>query len=262
MAWVRVDDHFTGSAKAIKAGAAALGLWLDGMCYANQYLTDGHIPIEIVRKVRLARDPIRLARRLVDVGLWSEVDGGFQIVNYLKYQHSRVEIEARRRKDVARKSARNPDGIQTESEPRARARVGLGVSAIGISLDREGESEGKQPPRLQPVRLHSAVHRTHAVCGVVCLPAFLAHELARKSGREDGIEYVAEWAGRVLDEWQAKVDAGEVIGDDDIVFWRARWQETHGTTRQRTADADRKAKQAAANAYAARWREKRDGEGV
>ena len=44
--------------------------------------------------------------------------------------------------------------------------------------------------------------------------------------------------------WYAKTDlawADRVIGDDAPTFWRARWQEEHGTTQQTNAQIKRQA---------------------
>jgi hypothetical protein len=76
------------------------------------------------------------ADRLVNVGLWERVDGGYQIRSWLGWNRSRAEITELQAKDSARKSSsrgsarpepeppngggqpddRNPDGVRTESE--------------------------------------------------------------------------------------------------------------------------------------------------
>jgi hypothetical protein len=45
---------------------------------------------------------LKLATRLVEIGLWERVDGGFAVHDYLEYQASKERVQAERRTNAAR----------------------------------------------------------------------------------------------------------------------------------------------------------------
>jgi len=76
---------------------------------------------------------------------------------------------------------------------------------------------------------YAKVHGNHVAgfCDWLCLPDFLFNEFVRKCGQvEDGSGFVRRWALSVRQTWE-----GQPIGDDALVFWRARWTEFLGTTK-------------------------------
>lgn len=136
MAWVRIDDSFPDHPKVAEVGPLGMAMQIQALCYANRYLTDGKVPSRIVAGFMptVQFDPETgervtwqdIAQRLVDAGIWVEVEGGYLIHDYLEYQRSKADIEAIRtkraeagrkggqakRKQVAKQSAK-----QTESKP-------------------------------------------------------------------------------------------------------------------------------------------------
>lgn len=98
-----------------------------------------------------------------------------------------------------------------------------------------------EPPSPSPVYTHTAreagssivargAHRSHAVCGVVCVPASAWEGMLAKLG--GNADRLSGWIGGVMTLWQAKVNAGEAVPDgDDFAFWRHRWAESFGTTK-------------------------------
>lgn len=68
MPWFRVDDSAHSHPKWVKAGNAALGLWVRCGSYSAHYLTEGIIPGEIARQYGTAPQ----AAKLVHAGLWHE----------------------------------------------------------------------------------------------------------------------------------------------------------------------------------------------
>lgn len=93
MTWFKVDDSFAFHPKAMAAGNAALGLWVRAGSWAAQQLTDGRIPSGLLQT--LGGKP-RDARRLVDVGLWLEVDGGWLFHDWDEFQPSRQVVQGKR----------------------------------------------------------------------------------------------------------------------------------------------------------------------
>jgi hypothetical protein len=88
--WVRVDTRFTTHPKVLDIGPLAEALWLRGLCYAGEHLTDGFIPAAFVRRMG-DMNAMEQAERLVESGLWAVAEGGYQIHEYLTWQRSREE---------------------------------------------------------------------------------------------------------------------------------------------------------------------------
>lgn len=117
MPWVRIDDNFAQHPKVIQAGPLGIALQVAGLCYANRHLTDGFIPraatvtlldfsgLAVVGPTNdlgvgsgedvAAQHVIAL---LVELGIWEEAQGGYQIHDYDKYQDSRETVLANRAK--------------------------------------------------------------------------------------------------------------------------------------------------------------------
>jgi hypothetical protein len=73
----------------------AFRLYIAGLCYASEYLTDGTIPLAAAR--RLDGWSPRTVAELRAAGLWSEhPDGSLQVQNYLRWQRSRAQVEHQR----------------------------------------------------------------------------------------------------------------------------------------------------------------------
>lgn len=97
MPWAKIDDGFTDHPKVIAAGPLASWLYVCGLTYCARLLTDGFVPTGQVRKLADVDGAMELADKLVSVGLWSRVDGGFQIHDYLEYNPSAEKVKAERK---------------------------------------------------------------------------------------------------------------------------------------------------------------------
>lgn len=109
MPWFNVDDGFAFHQKSIRAGNAAIGLWVRSGSWCAQQLTDGFIPDDMVAVLGSAVQ----ANRLVNAGLWEKVAGGFQFHDWSDRQRSKEVVLADRAYN-ARKSAlyRDPALLQ------------------------------------------------------------------------------------------------------------------------------------------------------
>jgi len=105
MPWVRIDDQYPENPKVVAAGH--LAAWLDvcAMAYSNRVLTDGFIAKSMVPRLSSVPQPMKRAAELVAAGRWFEVDGGYEIHDYLKYQKSREQI-LKEREQTANRQAR------------------------------------------------------------------------------------------------------------------------------------------------------------
>ena len=98
MPWFKVDDTLAFHMKTVKAGNAAMGMWVRAGSWSMQTLSDGYVPDEIASQLGTTQQ----AARLVDVGLWDKVPGGFSVHDFHDYNPSAADV---RRKRAARSAA-------------------------------------------------------------------------------------------------------------------------------------------------------------
>lgn len=112
MPWFVIDDNSHMHPKFVAAKNAALGLWVRAGGYAAQHLTDGIVPGVIAK---MYGTPAQV-RALVAAGLWHEhghtcphpkcprpQPGDYAIHDYLDYNPTRREVQARREREAEKK---------------------------------------------------------------------------------------------------------------------------------------------------------------
>lgn len=147
MPWFKVDDNLAFHAKVIAAGNAAMGLWVRAGSWSAQQLTDGHIPAHMIASLGKPAE----AKRLVDVRLWHEVEGGYEFHQWTdegRRQPTREEVETKRAEDRERKAAARAEGARKAAELRAASNG----SPPGQTEDSEGNPSGVRPTRPDPTR--------------------------------------------------------------------------------------------------------------
>jgi hypothetical protein len=123
VAWVRIHDGAMTHPKVIGLSDKAFRLWIWGLSYSQQHLTNGAIPAAAI--------PARVSRAtsdLLDKGLWEQLASGYQVHDYLDWNDSRDVVlkkrtEAKERMQAARDRRTTPrlaDRFQ-ESSPNVRA---------------------------------------------------------------------------------------------------------------------------------------------
>ena len=104
MPWFRVDDGFYSSRKVTQIPRAerwpAIGLWTIAGTWSAKELTDGFVPDYQLEELGGRESD---ADKLVHVGLWVRVQGGYEFSNWGEYQPTKAEIEAQREKEAERK---------------------------------------------------------------------------------------------------------------------------------------------------------------
>lgn len=109
MAWARLDDKFHSHPSTWEVGLDANGLYVRGISYAADQLTDGFLPEPWVMAnlpaTRRARDGFLVVERLVNAGLWEKLDNGYLIVGYLDYNPTRESV-LKERNAAAQRMAR------------------------------------------------------------------------------------------------------------------------------------------------------------
>lgn len=265
MPWVKLDDHFADHPKlaAIDAWERPLAVFLHimALCWCNRHLTDGFVPKAAVERLapelvdydyeRGNISPTLIASKLVACGLWEENQAFYIIHDYLEYQPSREEVLALRetRSQAGRKGGlsksqakakQNASNVLSKTPSKIEAKVYPGPDPDPDLIDRVKNTRSTRAREDFPTvplsgRSH---HRSHAHCGRVCVPAFLHDEFRRAlPGDADANDRpVRDWYLTVEDAWAQKA-----IGDDALVFWRARFAEWQGTTKGQGAAFDAEA---------------------
>jgi hypothetical protein len=110
-----VDDKLATHPKIFKAGAMlgengpalALAVYMAGLSYTREHLTDGRIPDRIVAGCALVQRPLVVARVLADrrVKLWHRVRGGYLIHDYHDWNKKASEIKEKRAAERKKKAA-------------------------------------------------------------------------------------------------------------------------------------------------------------
>src|SRR5262252_1190626 len=99
MTLVRFPSEWPDSADVDQIGALAAFFHIAALAWSNRAGADGFIPDGRVLRLVPLDDPHALVKRLVDVGLWEQRDGGWQITEergLLQWQYTREQVEEQR----------------------------------------------------------------------------------------------------------------------------------------------------------------------
>jgi hypothetical protein len=156
MAWVRLDDGFYDHPKARAVGKDGRELFTAGLCRVAETLSDGFIP-EFELPLIAAKAEVKpkpTAAKLVSVGLWEKVTGGWRVHDYHDYNPS---AEAEREKRRKRAEAGRKGGLRSRPPGRsAQATREANASAIAPpNAQAIGEAESKQIGTPSPSPLFS-----------------------------------------------------------------------------------------------------------
>jgi hypothetical protein len=107
----RLYDELIDHRKVFVAGeligengpAIALGFYAVGLMWSNKHLTDGVLPIAVVKNFRHVEHPAAIADALVQAGLWDKNGKGFQIHDFADVNPKAARVKAKRRQDRQRK---------------------------------------------------------------------------------------------------------------------------------------------------------------
>lgn len=98
MPWLKLTDDFTDHRKLMALGddaAPGIALFVTSALYSSRALTEGFVPT-LAAKHSIGWDE-RIAARLVEVGLWDAVEGGYQIHDFLDYNPTKKTVEKHRK---------------------------------------------------------------------------------------------------------------------------------------------------------------------
>lgn len=162
MTWVRIDDRFAQHPKVVAAGPLAMAMQVAALGYCNRELTDGFIPRSIARTLMdcdpeagIAVSVSWVIGRLIQAGMWEEVEGGYRIHDFHDYQPTKEEVLALREKRVEAgrigglkraeniqaneaksKQSAKQDAKQTSSKPLANSKQNSNPVPVPVSHTR------------------------------------------------------------------------------------------------------------------------------
>lgn len=155
MPWFKVDDQLHDHRKARVAGAHAMGLWVLAGSWCGANPNDGFIPESVVIRWE-PRSYRKLARALVDAGLWSvdEVDGekGWRFHDWGDFQPTKAEIDAERSAARDRMRSRRATLKEVPSSPDVRANTDPNDAGTPDEGSPAVPGSRPEPARTVPIR--------------------------------------------------------------------------------------------------------------
>lgn len=148
MGWSRFDDKFEGHRKTRalwRRAPAGVGLVSMAITHANAHETDGVIDrLWFEERCLIAQlDPDATIATIIDVGFLEVIDDDtLQIHDFLDYNPSRADLEARRAADAERKKR----GREEQEKKRKRRGPGGQDGPSGGSPNGRGPDTGGKPP--------------------------------------------------------------------------------------------------------------------
>ena len=250
--WIKVAVAYVRHPKVVQAGSDAAVLGIGGIGYAREFMTDGFVPTSDVPGLApTCKKPIASAERLVAVGLWNKVEGGYTIHDYHVWNPTKQSIKDQRAKWKAEKDHQRelsgPDNLPDKGtdtlpetlpdnrpDPHAGARRAHSVSyssSDGVDLGRgAGETNpiapvwgnrGRSASLLAGPLAHGKCYQSAACERGLCIPRFLGDQWQRQCNGD-----MAQVQAFVT---AALVGVSGPVGDDPLAWWREQWKAKHGS---------------------------------
>lgn len=147
----------------IRAGRDARDLYLAGLCYCGEGLTDGHIPAGALRILAAEADiddPANAAAALLREGLWEyDANGDYVVHHYLDYNPPRERVEATRE---VRAAAGSRGGKQRASNVKASAKQTASKLLEAAQAVASDNGQAKANPVPVPVPVQTPVENAPA----------------------------------------------------------------------------------------------------
>lgn len=97
--FIRLSTQCLTDGKLLDAGTDACWLWVKGLLYAKEHLTDGFIPTAAVALIAVGiKNPKAAVVKLVSTELWFETDGGYTVglERWSRWQTTADDVEKQR----------------------------------------------------------------------------------------------------------------------------------------------------------------------
>ena len=106
MLYVKIDTRALTNGKFLAAGPLAFALYVKGLLYAKEHMTDGMVPHAVIPLLTLGMpDPAGVVAEMLRVGLWTEVEGGYTVGadRWAEFQTTKAQVEQSRGDAAERK---------------------------------------------------------------------------------------------------------------------------------------------------------------
>ncbi len=164
-AWTALSTRFFRDPKVVNAGRDSALLYLAGLCYSQEHLTDGVIPKGALRIIAAESfTTTKAANALVREGLWIESDTNYTVAQWSEWNRSKDEVEAQRAAANERKRAwreakdKKRTGPVTDAARDASRDAGHDGDGTGRAT-RPSRSTPDLTPDLPPTPLRDATDR-------------------------------------------------------------------------------------------------------
>ena len=147
MSWFRVDDKFAFHAKAVRAGNAAIGVWVRLGAWSSDQLTDGKLPGEIAKVIE--GPDVGSLDRLCDVGLLEREGENFAMHDFLDWNPSGKQVKRQRKELSEARSKAGSKGV-AKREANRKQTASPSPSPDPIPIPEEKRDPPVGPPPSKP----------------------------------------------------------------------------------------------------------------
>lgn len=215
-------SDFLGSPKVQSMSLTETGAYIRllALCWEMNGL-----PADHAKLAKMLRVPLhRFAR------IWSGVVSECFVQRGDRFFNPRLDREKQKQKSRSQRASDNANSrwnkdradanaLQPTCEPASVSQAGSIAFLSPSPVSNSSSTQRRGAP------LTDRSHRTHAHCGVMCVPADLHNKFVR-SLRHDGADLeLRNWYLTVDREWSEGHKKAENTGANDYTFWRSRFDE-------------------------------------
>lgn len=227
MAWAKLDDRMPWSRKIQPLSDKAFRLYVTGIAWCAAELTDGFISDADVALLPLKRDRTAAARELVANKLWTRVDGGYQVHDFLEYNRSAARVKQDRKATAARQERHRAksNGVTNASDERVTDAVtdddydeSNGVTNASPSRPVPSSSSKEDEPSLRSVNPAAVRDDVEQAC------AYLADRIEQNGSKRPTVNKDWRTAARLMidkDGVAFESLMGAITWSQDHDFWRS-----------------------------------------
>jgi hypothetical protein len=195
MAYLRIGDDIEDHPAFVGLSHRAFRVWIYAGAWCQRHLTDGLIPLAILRDIRFASKAI--LAELEIAGRLQSQDGQYLLVGHTKHNDSREVVQRRRHQKadrVSRWREKHRDGLRDGLQPRP---VTMPLTVPHLSSSKNELPSAPRTTRARP-------HHGHAFCGKrFCLShkqlEVFQKDLGRLAETFDILAHCAQWDREALE---------------------------------------------------------------
>ena len=116
--YVKLDTTFLWNRHMVTVGAFGRLLYIGGLSYCGENLSDGRIPKAVLNRIADVDDkaPAKSAKALVDAGRWDDLGDCWMVHDYEVHQTSSAQVEAKRERWRNQKQKRKADSAPDSAQ--------------------------------------------------------------------------------------------------------------------------------------------------